>query len=251
MRIEFHAAIDSTQRRARELVERGNRAWDAVCADHQTAGRGRQGAHWYDTPNQSLLVSLILWDIPLPEPVGLVGLLAALAAAPALEAHYPDLPPVQLKYPNDLILCDRKLGGVLAEIVEHTAVVGVGINLMQSEFPHELSNLAISVQQARHALTPPSRNENGNASRAERAALIEAIFQNLLHLMVLWRTHPEQVVALWQARDCSVGRPYQVQDLPYNTVGVALGVEPDFRLRLRLPDGAVHSTYYASALPAI
>jgi Biotin-(acetyl-CoA carboxylase) ligase len=66
-RIEWHATIDTTQRRARELVEQGDRRYDAVCADHQTAGRGRQGAQWLDAPGQSLLVSLILWDAPLPE----------------------------------------------------------------------------------------------------------------------------------------------------------------------------------------
>lgn len=47
-RIEWHATIDTTQRRARELVEQGDRRYDAVCADHQTAGRGRQGAQWLD-----------------------------------------------------------------------------------------------------------------------------------------------------------------------------------------------------------
>jgi biotin-[acetyl-CoA-carboxylase] ligase BirA-like protein len=124
--IEFHTVIDTTQRRARELVERGDRRYDAVCADHQTAGRGRQGEPWHDSAGQSLLASLILWDMPLPEPVGVIGICAALATAEALEAHYPDLPPVRLKYPNDLIALQRKLGGVLVEIVENTAIVGVG-----------------------------------------------------------------------------------------------------------------------------
>jgi BirA family biotin operon repressor/biotin-[acetyl-CoA-carboxylase] ligase len=242
MRIEWHATIDTTQRRARELVEQGDRRYDAVCADHQTAGRGRQGAQWLDAPGQSLLVSLILWDAPLPEPVGILGVCAALATADALEAHYPDLPPVRLKYPNDLLLHGRKLGGVLAKVVEGVAVVGVGVNLSQMAFPPELEAIAISVAQGR------GRGFDERVSESERAALIAAIAGNLCGLLTLWRDAPAQVYARWQARDDTAGRAYRIQDLPDQPVGVALGVRADFQLTLQLPDGKIHNTYYASAV---
>ncbi len=353
MRIEFHEIIDSTQRRARELVERDDRRWDAVCAAHQTAGRGRQGAHWHDAPGQSLLVSVILWETPLPEPAGLVGLFAALATAQALETRFPDLPPVQLKYPNDLMIHGRKLGGVLTEIVGGVAIVGIGVNLEQTEFPAELQEKAISVRMAvrphppaplrSHAvgaegsIPPRSRREREDADKGttlefnttacaylfaltpnpsptlwergaadtcctvsspsptpwergaadtccpvsspsptpwERGAadtcctvsspsptvwergvggegyidLIPLISQNLTRLREAWRTCPEEVLLLWRVRDCSAGRAYRILDLPDQPVGVALGVAPDFRLRLRLPDGAEHTTYYVSAV---
>jgi birA, biotin-[acetyl-CoA-carboxylase] ligase region len=231
MRIEWHATIDTTQRRARELVEQGDRRYDAVCADHQTAGRGRQGAQWLDAPGQSLLVSLILWDAPLPEPVGILGVCASLATADALEAHYPDLPPVRLKYPNDLLLHGRKLGGVLAEVVEGVAVVGVGVNLSQMAFPPELEAIAISVAQGR------GRGFDERVPESARAALIETMVCNLSRLLTLWRDAPAQLHALWQARDDTVGRAYRAQDLPDQPVGVALGVRPDFQLTLQLPSG--------------
>jgi biotin-[acetyl-CoA-carboxylase] ligase BirA-like protein len=243
-RIEFHTVIDTTQRRARELVERGDRCYDAVCADHQTAGRGRQGESWHDSAGQSLLVSLILWDMPLPEPVGMVGICAALATAEALEAHYPDLPPVRLKYPNDLIVLQRKLGGVLVEIVENTAIVGVGVNIRQTAFPPELEPIAISVWQA------CGWHAEGGAyiSQSERAALIETILGNLNALVAVGRNQPTQLHALWQARDDTLGRAYRIQDLPHQPVGVAVEVTPDFQIALRLPDGKLHNTYYASAV---
>ena len=241
-RIEWHATIDTTQRRARELVEQGDRRYDAVCADHQTAGRGRQGAQWLDAPGQSLLVSLVLWDAPLPEPVGLLGVCAALATADALEAHYPDLPPLRLKYPNDLLLHGRKLGGVLAEVVEGVAVVGVGVNLAQDVFPPELEATAVSVAQAR------GQQGGKRVSESERAVLIEAIGGSLRGLLKVWRDAPAQLHALWQARDDTVGRAYRAQDLPDQPVGVALRVRPDFQLTLQLPDGKIHNTYYASAV---
>jgi BirA family biotin operon repressor/biotin-[acetyl-CoA-carboxylase] ligase len=242
MRIEWHATIDTTQRRARELVEQGDRRYDAVCADHQTAGRGRQGAQWLDAPGQSLLVSLILWDAPLPEPVGILGVCAALATADALEAHYPDLPPLRLKYPNDLLLHGRKLGGVLAEVVEGVAVVGIGVNLAQGVFPPELAATAISVGQA------GGRGVGERVSESERAALIAAIAGNLSRLLTLWRDAPAQVYARWQARDDTAGRAYRIQDLPDQPIGVALQVRPDFQLTLRLPSGETYNTYYASAV---
>jgi BirA family biotin operon repressor/biotin-[acetyl-CoA-carboxylase] ligase len=241
-RIEWHATIDTTQRRARELVEQGDRRYDAVCADHQTAGRGRQGAQWLDAPGQSLLVSLILWDAPLPEPVGILGVCASLATADALEAHYPDLPPLRLKYPNDLLLHGRKLGGVLAEVVEGVAVVGVGVNLSQMAFPPELEAIAISVAQGR------GRGFDERVPESARAALIETMACNLSRLLTLWRDAPAELHARWQARDDTVGRAYRVQDLPDQPVGVALGVRPDFQLTLRLPSGETYNTYYASTV---
>jgi len=257
MRIEFHETIDSTQRRARELVERGDRRWDAVCAAHQTAGRGRQGAHWHDAPGQSLLTSIILWDMPLPEPVGLVGLLAALATAQALERRYPQLPPVQLKYPNDLIVHNRKLGGILAEIVDGVPIVGIGVNLNQTAFPPDLEGIAISVAQAvgnSPNLPPFSHTEEqvdplsllgGQAAWEAIPHLIECIYADLIEL---WRTPPKQIAALWQARDTSVGRAYIIQDLPEQPIGIAMGIDEVFRLRVRLPSGLEHSTYYVSAV---
>ncbi|BCW96740.1 MAG: biotin--[acetyl-CoA-carboxylase] ligase [Fimbriimonadales bacterium] len=244
MRIEWHEVIDSTQRRARELVEQDDRRFDAVCADHQTAGRGRQGAIWHDTPAQSLLVSIILWDTPLPEPAGIVGVCAALATAEALEAHYPDLPPVRLKYPNDLMVQGRKLGGVLVELVNETAIVGVGVNLRQAVFPDAIAPLAISVWQA----CGGQGDASGSVSQAERAALITAIRTRLQTLLSLWRDAPAQLHALWQARDDSIGRAYRVQDLPDQPIGIALGVSPEFQLIARLPNGGRHNTYYVSAV---
>lgn len=249
LRIEFHAELDSTQRRAHELVVRGVALYDAICADHQTAGRGRQGATWYDQPSQSLLVSLILREAPLPEPVGLISLLAALAAANALNHHYPELPLVQLKYPNDLVLQQRKLGGILTELVGRTAIVGIGINLAQRTFPPELDERAISVWQALCISSPATSAAIApTVSREERVTLIQAIYHDLWQLLLRWHAEPTSVLQHWHARDASVGRPYRIQDLPDQPIGIAEDIESDFRLRLRLPDGTHYTTYYVSGV---
>ncbi len=239
MLIRFYDSLDSTQACARLLVEQGDRRWGAVCADTQTAGRGRQGATWYDAPSQSLLVSLILWNAPLPQPVGLLSVFASLATAQALEAHYRGMPVVLLKYPNDLLLRGRKLGGALVEVVEGVAIVGIGVNLAQRGFPPELDSVAISLVQATPQLIVAE-----TVTREERAALIARIRDELTTLLRLWQAQPDAVHALWQARDASAGRDYRILDFPEQPVGTAVAVLPDFQLRLRLPNDEEYATYY-------
>ena len=93
-----------------------------VVADHQTAGRGRHGRTWEAPSGSGLFVTFVL------EPSPVVVFAAGVAAAEACRAG------VQLKWPNDLILRDRKLGGILAEIRNEHALVGIGINLTWAPF---------------------------------------------------------------------------------------------------------------------
>ncbi|MFQ3610893.1 MAG: biotin--[acetyl-CoA-carboxylase] ligase [Fimbriimonadales bacterium] len=234
-RVEFLKVVDSTQRVAQDYLTAGDTRWDAVCADHQTAGRGRQGAHWYDAPAQSLLVSLILREVPSQTPVHLLGVTVALASALALEHHFPAVAPVQLKFPNDLILRGRKVGGVLVERVHDGFVAGVGINLRQEQFPETIAHSAISVKQA---LGQPDFPDN-------RLPLIQSLWETLHSLL---RHTPDDWHRLWGARDTTAGRAYQALDLPHQPIGTALEVSPDFRLCLQLPDGSIHITMHATAV---
>jgi BirA family transcriptional regulator, biotin operon repressor / biotin---[acetyl-CoA-carboxylase] ligase len=88
-----------------------------VVADHQSAGRGRLEHRWEAPPSTALLVSFVL------APNRLLSLAAGVAAA---EACGPD---VRLKWPNDLLLENRKVGGILVEATPTRAVCGIGINL--------------------------------------------------------------------------------------------------------------------------
>lgn len=105
-------SVRSTQDVARDLP-----IGSVVIADHQTEGRGRMDRRWEAPPGTALLVSFVLH----PNPV--LSLAAGVAAA---EACGPD---VRLKWPNDLLLDDRKLGGILVEATAHKAICGIGINL--------------------------------------------------------------------------------------------------------------------------
>src|SRR6266705_6154481 len=109
------AVVTSTQDVARDLP-----IGSVVVADHQTAGRGRLLHRWEAPPGTALLVSFVL----APDP--LLSLAAGVAAAEACGRG------VRLKWPNDLLLDGRKVGGILVESTPSKAICGIGINLTRA-----------------------------------------------------------------------------------------------------------------------
>jgi BirA family transcriptional regulator, biotin operon repressor / biotin---[acetyl-CoA-carboxylase] ligase len=105
-------SVTSTQDVARDLP-----IGSVVIADHQTAGRGRLEHRWEAPPGTALLASFVLAPNPL------LSLAAGVAAAEACGRD------VRLKWPNDLLLAGRKLGGILVEATPSKAICGIGINL--------------------------------------------------------------------------------------------------------------------------
>jgi len=135
LQIEHHATLSSTSDRARELVEAaqdvGDVAWAVVSADEQTAGRGQRGRAWHTVPGRSLAMSVVVPAPALDRPSRLT-LLAAVATARALEDS--GSPPILIKWPNDLMRDDHKIGGLLAEGArtargQEVYVLGLGVNL--------------------------------------------------------------------------------------------------------------------------
>jgi BirA family biotin operon repressor/biotin-[acetyl-CoA-carboxylase] ligase len=121
-----------------------------ILADHQTGGRGRRGRLWSSSPGQGLYLSLLLRpDWPVTHASRLT-IITSLAAAEAIETLCSVR--VQIKWPNDLFIGGKKLGGILTEIQsdpEHilSAVIGLGLNIHQrvSDFPEAIRPLATSL----------------------------------------------------------------------------------------------------------
>lgn len=136
--LEFLASTDSTQSRARELATGDDAEWALVVADYQTSGRGQHGRRWSAPPGSSVIFSLVVRPRS-PEAMSLIPIRTGLAAAEAIEALLGvDSRPgaaarIELKWPNDLVAGDAKLGGILCEGQmrgsDLRAVVGVGINV--------------------------------------------------------------------------------------------------------------------------
>lgn len=159
-------SVASTQDVARDLP-----LGSVVLADHQTAGRGRLEHRWEAPPGTALLVSFVLAPNPL------LSVAAGVAAAEACGQE------VRLKWPNDLLLGGRKVGGILVEATATKAVCGIGINLTWAP-------------------------EGGATLNQPRDSLLERLHRAIER----WTSAPSQeVVARWRVLSDTIGRRVRVQ----------------------------------------
>lgn len=128
--------IDSTQDAARDV---GGRPGLVVTAGRQIAGRGQRGRAWADTLEAGLAVTVALAAAPVPEML----LRVAVAAARAMQRFTTE--PVGLKWPNDLMVRGRKVGGILIEQDAAVALVGIGVNVGARPWPQELVDRAVAL----------------------------------------------------------------------------------------------------------
>jgi BirA family biotin operon repressor/biotin-[acetyl-CoA-carboxylase] ligase len=142
---EHHASIDSTNERALAWAAQGAGHGALVTADRQTAGRGRRGRTWDSPAGVSLHATVVLRPTS-TQPVAALGLAVAVGLREGLPV------PVRLKWPNDLLVGGRKLGGILCEArwVDGAPQIaaGFGINLRVRPWPAELEGRATSLEEA-------------------------------------------------------------------------------------------------------
>lgn len=137
--VHFFEEIDSTNEYALKLAGEQAEEFTLVIAERQTAGRGRQGRRWVTTPGTSLAFTLILKPgEPEVDHLGLFSLLGGLAVCQTI--HKFCAVDAQVKWPNDVLLENKKTAGILAEACwqgERLAgvVLGIGINLMPGSVP--------------------------------------------------------------------------------------------------------------------
>jgi BirA family biotin operon repressor/biotin-[acetyl-CoA-carboxylase] ligase len=142
LRVLHHAVVDSTNERALAAIEAGTALHgDVHVARGQSAGRGRRGARWESAEGQGLYASLVLLPEPPAPPAPGITMLAGLALLDALRAL--GLSRARLKWPNDVVVGEAKLGGCLVESRGFQAdephfVVGFGLDVAQREFPATL-----------------------------------------------------------------------------------------------------------------
>lgn len=230
--IRYLDRIGSTNEAALAWMAEGAPDLALVYTEEQTAGRGRAGRTWFSPRGAALAFSLVLRPTPAEQAfMARFTALGAIASAEAVEGL--DLP-VEIKWPNDVLIHQRKVCGVLAEAVwqgktTDGVVLGVGINVRRGAVPPP------------EGLNFPATSLEAEAGKAiERIALLHAILLGLLR----WRPQLGTVpfIQAWEGRlafrDSQVevrleGRPEQIGRLE--------GLDPDGSLRLRMQDGAVVS----------
>ena len=148
-KVRHFPTIDSTNTLAMREAEQGQESGTVYLADEQTVGRGRGAHEWHSAAGSGLYVSILLRPAIAPADILWLSLAAGLAVQAAV-GDVTSLAP-DIRWPNDLLLSGRKMGGILTELnaevtrVRH-AVIGIGLNVHQPSFPAELAPLATSLK---------------------------------------------------------------------------------------------------------
>jgi BirA family biotin operon repressor/biotin-[acetyl-CoA-carboxylase] ligase len=209
----------STNAVAMALAEEGAPEWTVVAAGHQTAGRGRLGRRWASSPGRSLLFSLVLRPVMAPEHAPLLSLLAATEMVGA--SPPPPDEPLRAKWPNDLLVGERKVGGILPEARVESGlrhlVLGVGVNVSMTEedFPEEILVTATSLGLEGVSIEPEDLLARFLSGFRAAYRPIDPDFG--VH-----------VVARYQGVCATIGRQVRARTVAGDEVeGLALGVAPD------------------------
>jgi BirA family biotin operon repressor/biotin-[acetyl-CoA-carboxylase] ligase len=148
-RVYHFFKVDSTNRVALELSHAGEPEGAVVLAEEQTAGRGRAGHTWHSERATGIYATIVLRPKLAPVQAPLLTMMAGLSARAAVQAQTGL--DVDLKWPNDLLVNGKKVGGILTEMYAEPnqirfVVVGIGLNISQEKFPGELGSIATSLR---------------------------------------------------------------------------------------------------------
>jgi BirA family biotin operon repressor/biotin-[acetyl-CoA-carboxylase] ligase len=229
----YYASVGSTNDAAAEICGRASVSGARVegllvIADAQTAGRGRRGHTWFSPPGSGLYASVVL--IPSRARVDparaaqLLTLAMGVALAEGIEAATGLGPAV--KWPNDLYVGSRKLGGILAEAADATVVVGYGINVGPMAYPRDLEDRATSLE------TELGRPVDRFHVLVETLAALAARYADLLDGRF------DAILDAWRRRaPGAAGTRVSWVDAAGPHSGMTAGIDPSGALLVRTDDG--------------
>jgi BirA family biotin operon repressor/biotin-[acetyl-CoA-carboxylase] ligase len=227
-------SVASTNDVARDMAASGAPEGTCVLAREQTAGRGRHGRAWASPPGEGLYLSVILRPAIRAALSPVLTLAAAVAVAETLKLDFEVS--ADIKWPNDLMASGRKICGILVEsaiekdLLQY-AVMGIGLNVAQREFPGEISATATSLL-----------IETG------RSVAPDEVLTRLLERLTRWYeiavTQPSKVLARWEelssyARGCMV----RVESSDWSIEGVTRGLASTGALRVELANGEIREIF--------
>jgi BirA family transcriptional regulator, biotin operon repressor / biotin---[acetyl-CoA-carboxylase] ligase len=207
--LDFHATVDSTMTAAA-----GHPIGHVVLAEEQTAGQGRHGHSWHSAAGLGIYCSTVLPQTPLLTLALGLATHTAIFEATALVCD--------LRWPNDLMLDDRKVAGILVQAAGRNAIAGIGINVNHTAFPADVAALATSL-----------RRVAGRQFHREDIllALLPAIDAIVAH------DPPAILAAFTHLSSYAAGRRVEVHQPEGIVAGTTLGLNPDGFLIVRQDDG--------------
>ena len=230
-RIDLHACVDSTNTVAFEAAATGAPDGTVIVADAQDAGRGRLGRSWHSPAGRNLYLSILL-RAPLPRQiVTALPFLAAVALRNAIHDHTGL--DAATKWPNDVVMNDRKVGGILVEARGRSArttlaVVGIGVNINwpRRTMPAELRPTATSLQEE---LGRPINRPRLLVALLNR---FDGGYTQLIH------DRSGSLLTDWSRSCVTLNQTVEVHTPAGLITATAVSIDPAGRLMLRCPDGS-------------
>lgn len=232
----WEKSVDSTNAAVVRLAEQTDARLVLAAADEQTMGRGRRGRSWSSPMGESLYMSLLMKRPAIaPENASMLTLVMGLSAVQAAEELTGCS--VKIKWPNDAVIGNKKICGILTEMrasaegIGHV-VIGVGVNVNAEAYPEELKDRATSLYL-----------ETGKKyDRAETAAAVCRHF--LENLGIFLRTQDMSgLMQDYNSALINLGRQVKVLDPAGEYTGTAGGITPRGELRVTREDGTVELVY--------
>lgn len=227
--IFFYEKVGSTNTIAFDLAEKAKEG-TVVIADSQEKGRGRLGRTWISPPGVNIYMSIILRPEIEPKDMTLITIMASVACATALRrATGLD---ISIKWPNDLMASDKKLGGILTELktdqkrILFTIIgIGININIELDQFPDDVRKIASSI-----------KNETGK--QYSRENIVTEILNEMNKWYIILNTmEKETLLSAWQSLTSTLGRDVMVIVGQETYTGLAEAIDDEGMLILRLPSG--------------
>jgi BirA family biotin operon repressor/biotin-[acetyl-CoA-carboxylase] ligase len=226
--------VDSTNRALARLADRGASEGTVLLAEEQTAGSGRHGSAWFSPEAANLYVSVLFHPQIAPRQLPLFAPIASLALA---EAAWLEGAPARIKWPNDVVVRGRKLGGVLVEapVISDRLVyvilgIGVNLNVEPAELAASLGPLAEGAVSLHEVL----------GHDVDRTAFAATVLNRLekWHKTFLTRG-AGAVLSAWRARDALQGRRLEARTAGKVCEGHCRGIDADGSLIIEDDTGRV------------
>ncbi|MBR6798148.1 MAG: biotin--[Opitutales bacterium] len=228
----------STNSDAAKMLASGTPPHDfAICANSQTAGRGRIPGRRWESRAGNILLSLAFRPEKLsPEKLANFTLWLGVAVARMLKTNFGV--PAQVKWPNDIFCRGKKMAGMLTEahmtperVLGIIFGIGLNVNLRENELPHELRNSTTSL----------SRELGGNALNVNAVCAELLLALETAYAEFLSGTHRKTLSEIWKEYDCLFGQRVIATFSNEKIRGIADGIDGQGRIKILLDNGTTHA----------
>jgi BirA family biotin operon repressor/biotin-[acetyl-CoA-carboxylase] ligase len=231
--IHHYLAIDSTNDHLKSLIDAPE--FTCIVADEQTAGRGRHTRRWHSSPGDGLYLSILIRPRSSASPATLLSLMAAIAVAETLSELGMDA--IDVKWPNDVLVRERKICGILVEGSSAgpdslRIIIGIGINLNHASFPADLASTATSF-----------------AIETGKPLPVDEARDNLLERILIWherwnREPARSIIDRWEELSSYARGRQVIVTLNGQTIsGETAGLTPEGALKIRTIDGDLKTVF--------